>query len=230
MLFSWRPPLRARVFIMSAFSSGMFLSLSLIMAIGPQNAHLIRMGLRRQHLWLTVAVCAFADIALISLGVFGLSRVGGLSPSLHRLMLLSGVLFLLFYGLRAARNAYRGFNDRASIRKQAVCSAGTLHTTPMRKSQAVMTALAFSWLNPHAWLDTAVLLGTASLAYQSPGNTAFGLGAMTGAVIWFTFLGGLACWLGQRLELSRVAHWIEAVVAVIMLAIAAFLATSLTAV
>lgn len=93
-----------------------------------------------------------------------------------------------------------------------------------------MTALAFSWLNPHAWLDTAILLGAASLAYQSPGNTAFGLGAMTGSVVWFTLLGGLACWLGQRLELSRVAHWIDAVVAVIMLAIAAFLITSLTAV
>ncbi len=218
------------VLIMSAFSSGMFLSLSLIMAIGPQNAHLIRMGLRRQHLWLTVAVSALADIALISVGVFGLSRIGGLSPLLHRLLLLAGILFLVFYGLRAARQAYRGFNDRGSIQKPALCTAGTLCVPPMNKSQALMTALAFSWLNPHAWLDTAILLGAASLAYQSPGNTAFGLGAMTGSVVWFTLLGGLACWLGQRLELSRVAHWIDAVVAVIMLAIAAFLITSLTAV
>jgi len=216
---------------MSAFSSGMFLSLSLIMAIGPQNAHLIRMGLRRQHLWLTVAVCVLADIALISLGVFGLSRIGGLSPSLHRLMLLCGVLFLLFYGVRAARNSYRGFNARKSIRSPLACRAGIVDiATPIKKSQALSSALAFSWLNPHAWLDTAVLLGTASLAYQSSGTMAFGLGAMTGAVIWFTFLGGVACWLGQRLELNRISHWIDAVVAVIMIAIATFLSTSLMAV
>lgn len=219
---------------MSAFSAGMFLSISLIMAIGPQNAHLIRMGLRRQHLWLTVGVCAVGDIVLISLGVVGLSKLGGLSPTIHRLLLLAGVLFLLVYGGKAARNFLNGLNARSGSLKVGSPKESSAKVpmtdsmpgpgaTTMTRKQAVSTALAFSWLNPHAWLDTTVLIGTASLAYQTPGNTVFGLGAMTGAIIWFLFLGGIACWLGQRLELNRIAHWIDGMVAVIMLAIAALL-------
>ncbi|AWB35832.1 LysE/ArgO family amino acid transporter [Orrella marina] len=219
---------------MSAFSAGMFLSISLIMAIGPQNAHLIRMGLRRQHLWLTVGVCAIGDIVLISLGVIGLSKLGGLSPTVHRLLLLAGVVFLLIYGSKAARNFLHGLKaSRDSLKDEFPKVASTPGemtstmaypgATNMTRKQAVLTALAFSWLNPHAWLDTAVLIGTASLAYQTPGNTVFGLGAMTGAIIWFLFLGGIACWLGQRLELKRIAHWIDGLVAIIMLAIAVLL-------
>ncbi len=76
------------------FTAGMVLSMSLIMAIGPQNAHVLRMGLQRQHLWLTVAVCALADIVLISLGVLGLAQLGGLSDKLLGALIGAGVLFL----------------------------------------------------------------------------------------------------------------------------------------
>ena len=79
----------------------MVLSMSLIMAIGPQNAHVLRMGLQRQHLWLTVAVCALADIVLISLGVLGLAQLGGLSDKLMGALIGAGVLFLAVYGWQA---------------------------------------------------------------------------------------------------------------------------------
>ena len=81
------------------FTAGMVLSMSLIMAIGPQNAHVLRMGLQRQHLWLTVAVCALADIVLISLGVFGLAQLGGLSDKLLGALIGAGVLFLGVYAV-----------------------------------------------------------------------------------------------------------------------------------
>ena len=83
------------------FTAGMVLSISLIMAIGPQNAHVLRMGLQRQHLWLTVAVCAVADIALIGLGVLGLAQLGGLSDKLHGALVGAGMLFLAVYGWQA---------------------------------------------------------------------------------------------------------------------------------
>ncbi|MDP1782831.1 MAG: LysE family transporter, partial [Hydrogenophaga sp.] len=140
------------------FTAGMVLSISLIMAIGPQNAHVLRMGLQRQHLWLTVAVCAVADIALISLGVLGLAQLGGLSDKLMGAMVGAGVLFLSVYGWQA-------FQRFLHPRTIAIEGDSTVVAEPVSRRQAVLSALAFSWLNPHAWLDTAVLIGTASLAY-----------------------------------------------------------------
>ena len=89
------------------FTAGLVMSLSLIMAIGPQNAHVIRTGLQRQHLWLTVLTCALADIVLITLGVAGLAQLGGLSDKLHGALIGAGVLFLLVYGWQAARRFWQ---------------------------------------------------------------------------------------------------------------------------
>jgi L-lysine exporter family protein LysE/ArgO len=90
-------------FSASALISGMVLSFSLIMAIGPQNAHLIRMGLLRQHVWLTVAVCLVSDIALIALGVAGLAQLGKLDGWVLRALTGGGALVLLLYSLQAAK-------------------------------------------------------------------------------------------------------------------------------
>src|SRR5690349_13144295 len=95
------------LFIAPAFFAGMVLSLSLIMAIGPQNAHVMRMGLRRQHLWLTVAVCVATDVALIAVGVAGLAELGGLSDKLLGAMTGGGALILLLYGAQAMRRFLR---------------------------------------------------------------------------------------------------------------------------
>ncbi len=224
----------------SAFSAGMILSLSLIMAIGPQNAHLLRMGLQGQHLWLTAFVCAVADISLILLAVFGLSMLGGLSPKLHGALLGGGIVFLIFYGWQAMMRAIHArrpiqakeatepkeSTEEALLRYSGATISGPT-TEPISRTRAVLMALAFSWLNPHAWIDTAVLIGTASLAYQAPGNALFGLGAVTGSVVWFVVFGGLVCWLGHRLNHARIWQWVDAMVAIMMWSIAVVLLVGL---
>jgi L-lysine exporter family protein LysE/ArgO len=205
------------------FTAGMVLSLSLIMAIGPQNAHVLRMGLQRQHLWLTVAVCALADIALISLGVLGLAQLGGLSDKLLGALIGAGVLFLGVYGWQAFQRFLHP-QPLAALKTED----GQAHPAPapVSQRQAILSALAFSWLNPHAWLDTAVLIGTASLAYGQ-GSTAFGLGAATGSLVWFLLLGAAAFWLGRRLNSLHIWRVLDGAVALMMWGTAAWLVTSL---
>lgn len=202
------------------FTAGMVLSLSLIMAIGPQNAHVLRMGLQRQHLWLTVAVCALADMALIALGVLGLAQLGGLSDKLQGALIGAGVLFLSVYGWQA----FQRFRQPA--RPATAIGDGAAQGTNVSRRQAVLSALAFSWLNPHAWLDTAVLIGTASLAYGQ-GSTVFGLGAVTGSIVWFLLLGTAAFWLGRRLNALRIWRALDGAVALMMWGTAAVLVGSL---
>lgn len=194
--------------IAPAYFSGLVLSLSLIMAIGPQNAHVMRMGLLRQHLWLTVAVCIVTDIALIAVGVAGLAQLGGLSDKLLGAMTGAGALMLMLYGSQALRRFFRP--------AAAVPSAAPQADQGLSRRQALGMALALSWLNPHAWLDTAVLMGSASLAYAQPDKTVFGLGAATGSLLWFCAL-GLAMWsLGGRLNSPRVWRALDALVALMM--------------
>jgi len=200
------------------FTAGMVLSLSLIMAIGPQNAHVLRMGLQRQHLWITVATCALADIALIGLGVMGLAQLGGLSDKLQGALIGAGVLFLSVYGWQA----FQRF--RAPQTKDL--DGQPLRPAPLTRRQAVLSALAFSWLNPHAWLDTAVLIGTASLAYGAASRS-FGLGAAAGSVVWFLLLGCAAFWLGRRLNSLHIWRALDAMVALMMWGTAAWLLQSL---
>ncbi len=205
------------------FSAGMLLSLSLIMAIGPQNAHVLRMGLQRQHLWLTVAVCALADIALISLGVFGLAQLGGLSDKLLGALIGAGVLFLAVYGWQA----FQRFLKLRALTVLQDDDGQTRHApAALSPRQAVASALAFSWLNPHAWLDTAVLIGTASLAYGQ-GSAVFGLGAATGSLVWFLLLGAAAFWLGRRLNSLHIWRVLDGAVALMMWGTAAWLLSSL---
>ena len=201
-----------------AFTAGLLLSLSLIMAIGPQNAHVLRMGLQRQHVGLTIALCVVTDVALIALGVLGLAQLGGLSDKLHGALIGAGVLFLAVYGWQA----FLRFRHPAT----PAAAAASVAPVAMTRRQAVMQALAFSWLNPHAWLDTAVLIGTASLAYGQ-GSTTFGLGAATGSLLWFVGLGVAVFWLGRRLNSVAVWRTLDALVALMMWGTAGWLLASL---
>jgi L-lysine exporter family protein LysE/ArgO len=204
------------------FTAGMVLSISLIMAIGPQNAHVLRMGLQRQHLWLTVAVCAVADMALIGLGVLGLAQLGGLSDKLHGALVGAGMLFLIVYGWQA----FQRFLKPRALPLDLSTPGDAPLGEPVKRRHAVLSALAFSWLNPHAWLDTAVLIGTASLAYGQ-GSTVFGMGAAAGSVVWFLALGAAAFWLGRRLNSLHVWRALDGMVALMMWGTAAALFVSL---
>ena len=207
-------------FTAPAFFAGLALSLSLIMAIGPQNAHVMRMGLRREHLWLTVAVCVVTDASLIAVGVGALAQLGGLSGTVLAALTSAGAVLLFLYGAQAMRR----FVWPAA---PAVPSAGDEAVPGMSRRRAVGLALAMSSLNPHAWLDTAVLMGTASLAYARPDNAVFGLGAATGSLLWFCAL-GMAMWcLGSRLNAPWVWRALDGLVALMMWATSAWLLAGL---
>lgn len=249
------------VLSLPTFTAGMVLSLSLCMAIGPQNAHVLRMGLQRQHLWLTVAVCAVADVMLIGLSVLGLAQLGGLSDKLHGALVGAGMLFLTVYGWQAfqrflhpkiltldlsqgdASSTSSSTTANEAVPRAATCATsgvtsdmanGAARQTANRRPQpvvvtrreAVVSALTFSWLNPHAWLDTAVLIGTASLAYGH-GSTVFGLGAATGSMLWFLVLGTAAFWLGRRLHSLHIWRALDGAVALMMWGTAVWLGFSL---
>jgi L-lysine exporter family protein LysE/ArgO len=212
----------APAFLSPAFAAGMVFSMSLIMAIGPQNAHVLRMGLQRQHIGLTVAVCMLSDMLLIGIGVLGLAQLGGLSDKLMGALVGAGALFLAVYGWQA-------FQRFLHPQVPALIDGSDQPGRPsMNRRQAVLAALAFSWLNPHAWLDTAVLIGSASLAYGAAANS-FGIGAATGSVVWFVTLGLAAFWLGRRLNSLHIWRALDGAVALMMWGTAAFLLKSLFA-
>lgn len=192
-----------------AFNAGLALSLSLIMALGAQNTHVIRMGLQGQHVLLTAVVCIASDILLIGLGVLAMEHLGGLGVGLKTALICGGVVFLLVYGARA----FSRFRAAAPAQDG---SAAEPAWVPMDRRQATLAALAFAWLNPHAWLDTAVLIGTASLAWGTPGNAAFGAGAAAGSALWFCALSLGVFWLGQRLKSPAIWRALDGMVALMM--------------
>ena len=206
-----------------AFFAGMVLCLSLIMAIGPQNAHVIRMGLMRQHVGLTLLVCVVTDMALIGLGVAGLAQLGALPDKVLGAISGAGALLLVWYGVGAMR---RFMQPEAAISADGSVQNQETTNPTMSRRRAVGVALALSWLNPHAWLDTAVLIGTASLAYGQ-GSKVFGLGAAAGSVVWFLALGVAAFWLGRRLNSLHVWRALDGLVALMMWGTAIWLLTSL---
>ena len=192
-----------------AFYAGLLLSLSLIMALGPQNAHVIRMGLRGHHVWLTVGLCILSDVALIGLGVLGLAQLGDMPALLKNTLIGGGMVFLLVYGTQAFLRFRRGPQVNTTAMKPQ-------DAAPMTRRQATLAALAFAWLNPHAWLDTAVLIGTASMAWGHPGNAVFGVGAASGSALWFVGLGLCVFGMGPRLQSPIVWRALDGLVALMM--------------
>jgi L-lysine exporter family protein LysE/ArgO len=203
---------------MNIFFSGMLLSLSLIVAIGPQNAHVLRMGLLRSHIGITVAACAITDVLLIGIGVMGLAKLGELSPQINAVLVGAAILFLINYGWQAGK--------RALLPAQQGLQAAQ-KDAPQSRGAALSSALAFSWLNPHAWIDTAVIIGTASLAYGTPNNWTFGFGAAAGSALWFVVLGLSAAALAKKLAHPNVWRAIDVLVMITMWGTAAWLAWGL---
>ncbi len=166
-------------------------------------------------------VCALANMVLIVTGVNGLADMTVAAPWLRSMLLTAGRTFLLVYGSLTAKRACHGF----LMRRQITASAQPVEPVVSR-TQAIVTALCFSVLNPHAWLDTTVLIGSASTAYEGEAQTAFGLGAIVGSGVWFLLFATLIWWLGRHLTLDRIRHWIDAFLALMMLGIATMLTVS----
>ncbi|GAA6143750.1 LysE family transporter [Hydrogenophaga sp. 5NK40-0174] len=207
--------------VATAFTAGLLLSLSLIMAIGPQNTHILRTGLLRRHLWLTVAVCALADVFMIGAGVLVLGQLEAMSGSLIQWLVVLGAAFLIFYGW----TAFQRWRHHAAHEESRAASRSANMAGGARK--AVAMALAFSLLNPHAWVDTAVLIGSAAAA-QGDQSLVFGAGAAAGSAIWFLGLGTAAAVLGQRVTHPAFWRWLDLAVAAMMWGIALKLLVSLT--
>ncbi len=159
------------------FIAGFLAGAALIVAIGAQNAFVLRQGIRREHVAPIVVVCAGADALLIAAGVAGFGALIRSAPSLLTAARYGGALFLLLYGAMAARRALRP--QTMKVDPSVGASLGA----------AMAACLAFTFLNPHVYLDTVILLG--SLASQRPGDGrwAFASGAVAASFAWFLGLG-----------------------------------------
>lgn len=196
----------------SAVIKGVSLSASLIMAIGSQNAHVLRMGLRREHVLMTVACCVVCEALLISAGVLGIGQVLQLYPSLLAWAKWGGALFLLYYGGRAF---YAAWQDQ-SMQIEAEGQRLSWQT-------ALAMVLAVTLLNPHVYLDTVLLLGSVAAQQGETAKWWFALGAVLNAVIWYSLLG-----FGARLLtplFARPIAWrvLDYLIALMMLLLAASL-------
>tara|TARA_R110002020_G_scaffold36894_61_gene111140 strand:- start:1414 stop:2010 length:597 start_codon:yes stop_codon:yes gene_type:complete len=160
---------------MHAFAGGSALGFSLILAIGTQNAFVLRAGLRNQHVLAICLVCALSDALLIAAGVGGMGALIAALPALERVMRWGGAAFLFAYGARAFWSAWRG--------------GGTLQAagSPAGLRGALTTCLALTWLNPHVYLDTVVLLGSVSAQFAP--RWLFAAGAMVSSFVFFFSLG-----------------------------------------
>jgi len=197
--------------VITAALAGLGLGLSLIVAIGAQNAFVLRQGLLREHVLVVVAICALSDIALIALGIAGAGAVFTAVPWLVEVVRWAGAAFLFVYGLLAARRAWKPKSLEAAPAK-----------APASLLAVAGTVLALTWLNPHVYLDTLVLLGSVGSTHGDD-RWAFGAGAAVASVAWFTLLG-----FGARLlapVFARPLAWrvLDGVIAVVMITLAVML-------
>lgn len=196
---------------MISFFSGLGLGLSLIIAIGAQNVFVLRQGIRREHVLVVVAICALSDAVLIATGVAGLGFLLESVPWLVDAARILGAVVLLVYGLLAGRRAWRGADQTLQD------SAPAKRTG--RLTAVIALALALTWLNPHVYLDTVLMLGSIA-ATHGDGRWLFAAGAILASVLWFTALGYGARGLARWLNTARAWRILDALIAVVMIVIA----------
>ncbi len=192
---------------MAIYFSGFALGFSLILAIGAQNAFVLRQGIRRQHVLPIVLACAVSDALLIAAGVAGFSVLLQELPWLYPVMLFGGVAFLLAYSARSFWSAVKG--DGA---------LGANGEDRLSLWQALAVCLAFTWLNPHVYLDTVVLIGTIAAQYDD--RLMFALGAMSASFVFFFSLGYGAQLLSPFFARPVAWRWLDAFVGLTMLILA----------
>ena len=202
--------------------AGLGLGLSLIVAIGAQNVFVLRQGIRREHVVAVVIICALSDATLIAAGVAGLGFVLSAAPWLVVVARWAGALFLLTYGILAARRAWRGGEELSVETADTAASGaagGTTTLTGTRLTPVILTTLALTWLNPHVYLDTVLMLGSIAATHGDE-RWLFAGGAIAASLLWFTALGFGARYLGRWLRTPRSWRILDAIIAVIMITIA----------
>lgn len=195
--------------MLASYLTGLVTGLSLIVAIGAQNAYVLRQGLRREHVGEVVLICAVSDLLLIAAGTLGIGTLVRYVPWLLVALTWGGVAYLVWF-------AYRSF--RSARHPAALASS-----EGAGRASVVATALALTYLNPHVYLDTVVMLGTLA-TQQDAGRWVFAAGAGTGSVAWFAALGFGARALSGPLGKPRTWQVVDVLVGLTMLAVAARLA------
>ena len=188
------------------------MSLGLIVAIGAQNAFVLRQGLRREHVGSVVAFCAVADAVLITAGVFGMAQALGDRPMLARGLALGGAVFLAVYGWRALQRA-----------RQISALDVTASGQTLSRGAALAQAAAFTLLNPHVYLDTVLLVGSIGAQQPAPLQGWFAAGASTASLLWFGALGFGARWLAPWFARPRAWQVLDALIGVTMWVLSALL-------
>ena len=188
--------------------AGFLLGFSLILAIGAQNAFVLRQGLRREHVFPLVMTCAVSDAILIAAGVAGFGSLAQAMPWFETVMRYGGALFLTWYGLRSLSSAWQG----GAVMEIEEGRRASLQSV-------LLTVLAFTWLNPHVYLDTVVLIGSISAQYED--RATFAIGAMTASFVFFFSLGYGARILSPVFTRPRAWQVLDLLIGVVMLAIAA---------
>jgi L-lysine exporter family protein LysE/ArgO len=196
---------------MTAIVPGFLTGLSLIMAIGAQNAFVIRQGLTRKYVFLVVFICALSDAFLILLGVAGLGALISSLPWLLEIVRWFGVLYLTWFGIKSLRSAF----NTQSLDASGVQS-GSAKTV-------VLSVLGFTFLNPHVYLDTVILLGSIGNQF-GPDNWWFALGGMVASIVWFSCI-GFGAKAASRF-MAKPVFWkvLDLVIAAVMFGIAIMLA------
>jgi L-lysine exporter family protein LysE/ArgO len=192
---------------------GFLASFTLIAAIGAQNAFVLRQGIRGEHVLTVVAVCTVSDIVLISAGIAGFGALINAHPSVVDIAKFGGAAFLVGYGLLAARRAWRPSSLTPS------------ESAPARLLQVVVTCLALTFLNPHVYLDTVVLLGALANEHRDE-RWLFGIGAVTASAVWFFSLGLGARRLAGLFATPLTWRILDGLIAVTMITLGVWIALS----
>ncbi|MGO2480221.1 LysE/ArgO family amino acid transporter [Glutamicibacter ardleyensis] len=193
--------------IFLGFSTG----LSLIIAIGAQNAFLLRQGIRREHVLLTVIICAVSDIVLILAGVMGIGALVEHAPWILTFARIGGFIFLFCYAIFALKRAVSP--STLSISNSAAPTAGWT---------VALTALSLTWLNPHVYVDTVILLGSVAIT-QHDGKWYFALGAIAASICWFTALAYASRFLSRVFASATSWRILDAIICVFMATFAVLL-------
>lgn len=187
------------------FAQGFGLGFGLIVAIGSQNAFVLRQGLLRRHLFVTALICSTSDAILIFFGIYGFGAIVLRYPSLILLTTWGGSIFLFFYGLRAFWSL---FNSR-NLYSDAIDNEADLRST-------ILATLAFTWLNPHVYLDTLVLVGSVGTQFADGNRLIFGAGAAAASIVWFFGLAYGAAQLAPWLNKPITWRILNALIGIIM--------------
>lgn len=195
---------------MEAYFTGLIAGMALIMAIGAQNAFVLRQGIRQVHVVVVVVLCALSDVALIAVGTLGVGTLVERAPWALNLLRWGGVAYLVGFAIGSFRSAAR---DQRLTDGTAGTSAATSRRT------VVLTTLALTFLNPHVYLDTVVMLGNLANQHE-PARWVFAAGAMTASIVWFTALGFSAHALAKPLNHPTTWRVVDFGVGIVMLLIA----------